>query len=174
MLKLLAPKKTVQNIHEINLDELLAAGIKGVITDLDNTLVETREPYADELVADWFRRLKSAGLKVVIVSNNNYERVAKFSGPLSIPFVHRARKPGGSGFRRSLRLLGLHAHETAVIGDQILTDVLGGNRLGMMTILVQPCSRKGEKIFTRFNRAIEKLAIRRLRKRGLFPREEKR
>ncbi len=174
MLTLFAPKKRVVSFADIDIQALRQAGIRGIITDLDNTLVQSRAPQADANVIAWFERLRAEGFKVVVVSNNNYRRVAKFCAPLSIPFIHAARKPASRGFKKSLKLLGLTAHETAVVGDQILTDVLGGNRLGMYTILVQPCSPHGEALFTKINRRIEKIAIRQMRKKGIFPKEEQR
>jgi HAD superfamily phosphatase (TIGR01668 family) len=168
----LAPKKRVRSIHDIDLRALKKAGIKGIITDLDNTLVKTRATHADQQVTAWFKRLKDEGFKVVIVSNNTYKRVSSFSDPLGIPFVHGARKPTPLGFRKSLEVLGLLPSETAVIGDQILTDVYGGNRLGMYTILVQPVTLEGEKWVTKVNRTFEKFAIRRMRKKGIFPKED--
>ncbi len=172
MLRKFAPKKKVRSIFALDLKALRAAGIKGIITDLDNTLVKTREKLADEQVAAWFRSLQDEGFQVVIVSNNTRRRVGGFSVPLNIPFVHGARKPTSSGFRKALALLGLEARETAVIGDQLLTDVLGGNLLGMYTILVEPCSPEGEKWVTRINRSIEKVVVKRMRKKGIFPRED--
>jgi HAD superfamily phosphatase (TIGR01668 family) len=174
LLTLLAPNKRVNSIYDIDLSALKRAGIRGIITDLDNTLVQTREAHADERLLAWFQLLQAEGFKVVVVSNNRFRRVARFCNPHGIPFVHRARKPAGSGFRRSLKMLATSPHETAVIGDQILTDVFGGNMLGMLTILVRPCSPHGEAVFTRFNRRLEKFAIRQMRKRGLFPKEEQR
>jgi HAD superfamily phosphatase (TIGR01668 family) len=174
LLTLFAPKKRVASFADIDIQALRRAGIRGIITDLDNTLVQSRAPQANAAVIAWFERLQAEGFKVVVVSNNNYRRVAKFCAPLAIPFIHAARKPTSRGFKKSLKLLGLTAHETAVVGDQILTDVLGGNRLGMYTILVQPCSPHGEALFTKINRRIEKIAIRQMRKKGIFPKEEQR
>ncbi len=169
MIRMFVPNQRVQSIYDIDLQALHNAGIRGIITDLDNTLVKTREPIADERVEAWFAKLLTEGFKVVIVSNNSHHRVSRFSHPLEIPYIHKARKPLRTGFRRSLRMLGLEAQQVAMVGDQLLTDVFGGNRMGMYTILVHPVSLEGEKMVTRFNRKIEKVAIRQLRKRGLFP-----
>lgn len=174
MLNMFVPRKRVRSIYDIDLEQLKASGIKGIITDLDNTLVQTRAPYPDEQVAAWFDSLTASGFKVVIVSNNTYRRVSQFSDSLQVPFVYKARKPTSTGFRKSLALLELSAQETAVIGDQILTDVFGGNRLGMFTILVQPVTLEGEKTVTKVNRALEKFAIRRMKKKGIFPAQEPR
>jgi HAD superfamily phosphatase (TIGR01668 family) len=172
LLRKFAPKQKVRSIYAIDLEALRTAGIKGIITDLDNTLVKTREQLADEQVVAWFQFLKDEGFKVVIVSNNTRKRVGGFSMPINIPYIHGARKPTSSGFRKALAVLGLSPQETAVIGDQVLTDVLGGNMLGMYTILVEPCSLEGEKFVTRINRSIEKIVVKRMRKKGIFPRED--
>jgi HAD superfamily phosphatase (TIGR01668 family) len=92
----------------------------------------------------------------------------KFASPLHIPYIHAARKPAAKAFRKALGLLGLAAEHTVVIGDQMLTDVLGGNRMGLYTILVTPISPGDEGMMTRVNRRIERFALVRLRKKGLW------
>ncbi|MNZ80409.1 hypothetical protein D3C78_990410 [compost metagenome] len=120
----------------------------------------------------WLDYVRSRGFQVVIVSNNNETRVGKFANPLNIPFIHAARKPAGKAFRKALGVLGLPAKDTVVIGDQMLTDVLGGNRMGLYTILVTPISPADEGIMTRVNRRIERIALASLRKKGLWYEEE--
>ena len=90
----------------------------------------------------------------MIVSNNNEKRVKAFSDPLGIPFIHKARKPLGAAFKRVNQSNGNNREETVIIGDQLLTDVLGGNRAGFYTILVVPVAQS-DGFFTRFNRAVE-------------------
>jgi hypothetical protein len=168
----LLPHLSVTSIYDIDLDALIKQGVKGIITDLDNTLVGAKAPNATPELTEWLTSVKSLGFKVVIVSNNNYARVNLFSAPLNIPFIHAARKPSTRAFRKALQLLGVAPNETVVIGDQMLTDVLGGKRLGMYTILVSPISLPDEGIFTKLvNRNIEKYALSNLRKKGKHPRE---
>ncbi|QHT60241.1 YqeG family HAD IIIA-type phosphatase [Paenibacillus lycopersici] len=173
MFERLLPQMRVNTIYDINLHALKEQGIIGIITDLDNTLVGAREPLATPELVKWLDDVRDLGFKVVIVSNNHESRVSKFAKPLDIPFVHAARKPANRPFVRALDTLGLPAEKAAVIGDQMMTDVLGGRRMGLFTILVKPIAPKDEGIMTRFNRMIEKIALSRLRKKGLWPEEER-
>lgn len=168
MFERLLPHMRVNTVYEINLDELHARGVRGIITDLDNTLVGAKEALATPELVQWLDYVRSRGFQVVIVSNNNETRVGKFAAPLNIPYIHAARKPAGKSFKRALSLLRLAPEETVVIGDQMLTDVLGGNRMGLYTILVTPIAPADEGIMTRVNRRIERIALVRLRKKGLW------
>lgn len=168
MLRRLVPRLRVQSIHQIDFKMLQQQGIHGIITDLDNTLVGAKQPLATPELLGWLEQAREHGFKIVIISNNNYERVRKFAEPLDIPFVHRARKPAVGSFKRAIQLLGLPASETAMIGDQMFTDVLGGGRVGVFTILVQPISPADEGVPTRINRVLERIALRRLRKKGAW------
>ncbi|MGG1638522.1 hypothetical protein BK120_24210 [Paenibacillus sp. FSL A5-0031] len=168
MFERLLPHMRVNTVYEINLDELHARGVRGIITDLDNTLVGAKEALATPELVQWLDYVRSRGFQVVIVSNNNETRVGKFAAPLNIPYIHAARKPAGKSFKRALSVLRLAPEETVVIGDQMLTDVLGGNRMGLYTILVTPIAPADEGIMTRVNRRIERIALVRLRKKGLW------
>ncbi len=152
----LVPKSTADSIHDIDLENLRNHGITGIITDLDNTLVGSRIAYATPEVEHWLELAKQAGFKVVIVSNNHKSRVSKFAEPLRIPFIYSAGKPTLSSFRKAMRTMGTSPSQTAMIGDQLFTDVFGGNRLGLFTILVNPVSRSEEALPTRINRIFEK------------------
>ena len=140
MFERLLPQMRVNTIYNIDLLALKEQGMKGIITDLDNTLVGAREALATPELVKWLDDVRELGFKVVIVSNNNRTRVSKFAEPLGIPFVHAARKPANGAFHKALAVLGLPAEQTAVIGDQMLTDVLGGCRMSLYTILVRPIS----------------------------------
>jgi hypothetical protein len=164
LLKKLVPKLQVNSIYDIDLNGIWQSGIRGIITDLDNTLVGAKDPSATPELLDWLKLVQEAGFKVVIVSNNHRIRVETFAQPLAIPFIFRAKKPTRSPFLRALKLMGLTPRQTMVIGDQMLTDVLGGNRMGLYTVLVQPISRKDESFVTRINRKVEKLALSLLKK----------
>jgi HAD superfamily phosphatase (TIGR01668 family) len=115
--------------------------------------------------------MKEHGIQVTVVSNNNEQRVKDFADPLGIPFIHSARKPLVRAFKRALTKMNLRAEEVVVIGDQLLTDVLGGNRVGLHTILVVPVART-DGFMTRFNRKIERRIMRNMKKKGLINWEE--
>lgn len=159
MLQNLVPMLSVRTIYDIDLDQIWNLGIRGIITDLDNTLVGAKDPLATPELIEWLKKLNDRGFKVVIVSNNHRNRVTAFAQPIGVQFIYRARKPTNVSFHRAMKLLDTGVKQTAVIGDQMLTDVLGGNRMGLYTILVQPISIRDEGFFTKVNRRIEKLAL---------------
>lgn len=167
MLKKFLPSEYVKDIFQINPDDLKARGIKGIITDLDNTLVEWDRPYATPELIDWFEQMKQHNIKITIVSNNNEKRVKAFSDPLGLQFIHKARKPLVSAFRKAIQTMDTKREETVIIGDQLLTDILGGNRAGFYTILVVPVA-KSDGFFTRFNRAIERRIMSNFKRNGLI------
>lgn len=172
MIEVFLPKLKVRSIYDIPLDELYAQGIRGVITDLDNTLVGAKTPLATEALVKWLATVKEKGIRVVIVSNNDDSRVGKFALPLSLPYIHAARKPAQRAFRQALNMLELEPQQTLMIGDQMMTDVLGGNRMGLYTVLVAPIAPHEEGLGTKINRRLERIAIARLRRRGLWQEEE--
>lgn len=168
MLTKLIPKKSVSSIYEIDVQALWDTGVRGIITDLDNTLVGAKNPQATPELIEWLKRLQQVGFKIVIVSNNNRLRVSTFSKPLSIPYISHARKPGNTAFLKAMQMMELRPEQAVVIGDQMLTDVLGGNRLGLYTILVRPIELKDEGFFTKINRRIEKAALSWMKRKGLM------
>ncbi|QWU17651.1 hypothetical protein SAMN04487895_10546 [Paenibacillus sophorae] len=172
MFESLVPKLRVNTVFDINLEDLYLKGYRGIITDLDNTLVGAKAPLATPELVLWFDKVKQHGFKLVIVSNNNMNRVSRFAAPLNIEFVHGARKPTNAPFHKAMKLMNLEPEMTIVVGDQMLTDVYGGNRLGLFTVLVLPISPEDEGLGTRINRRIEQIALTRLRKQGLWHEEE--
>lgn len=167
MLKTFLPNEYVKTIFDITPEFLQERNIKGIITDLDNTLVEWNRPLATPKVKKWFETMKKHGIRIVIVSNNHKKRVYEFAHPLGIPFVYKAQKPRGKSFRKALHLLKLPKEEVVVIGDQLLTDIFGGNRYGLFTILVVPVTQSDGWI-TKFNRMIERRILKWFEKKGLL------
>ncbi|WP_208590096.1 YqeG family HAD IIIA-type phosphatase [Gracilibacillus suaedae] len=172
MLKKFLPNEHVQRVLDITPAKLRDMGIKGVITDLDNTLVAWNVKDATPEVIEWFKEMKENDIKVTIISNNDEERVSVFSEPLEAPYVYSARKPLVRAFNRTAKQMGLPKEEIVVIGDQLLTDVLGGNFAGYHTILVVPIVETDGKI-TRFNRMIERRILNWMRRKGMITWEEK-
>lgn len=171
MLKYFLPDEHVKSILDISPEHLKAKGIKGIITDLDNTLVEWDRPNATPQLIQWFENMREQQIFVTIVSNNHENRVKSFSDPLGIPFIHEARKPLGRAFRKAILQMKLKKEETVVIGDQLLTDVLGGNRNGFHTILVVPVAQT-DGFATRVNRLIERRILNWFRKKGMIQWED--
>ncbi|AZU63406.1 YqeG family HAD IIIA-type phosphatase [Neobacillus mesonae] len=171
MLKQFLPNEHFKSVLEISPEQLKARGIKGIITDLDNTLVEWDRPSATPQLVQWFEEIKKHDILVTIVSNNNEQRVKAFADPLKIPFIFRARKPMSRAFNQASRQMGIKKEETVVIGDQLLTDVLGGNRSGFQTILVVPVAQT-DGLATKFNRFVERRIMNWFRKKGMLQWED--
>lgn len=172
MFQRLLPDQIVNTVFDIDLNALRARGVRGIITDLDNTLVSAHTKAATPELKAWLEKVHKDGFRVVILSNNNETRVSTFAKPLGIPYIPAARKPFGGAFRRALGLLKMEADQVVVVGDQMLTDVLGGRRMGLHTILVTPIAPGEEGWGTQINRRIERIALSRLRKQGLWPKKE--
>lgn len=172
LLEKFAPDLFVKSIYHIDLEELKKRGITTIITDLDNTLIAAKSKEYTPKLIKWLDDLQETGFKVIIVSNNNQTRVSEFAEPLTVPYIHRARKPVKTSFQKALEKLNSNPKETVVIGDQLLTDIYGGNRMGLYTILVNPISNV-EGLGTKINRSIERILIPKMRKRGLLAWEEK-
>lgn len=152
----LKPDLFLKSIYDLDTSLLKEKGIKAIIVDIDNTLVSWDTRLPDEKVAGLVYRLADEGFKVCILSNNTRKRVEEFNKDLQLPAIHKAAKPSKGSFRRAMKLMDSTPDNTAVIGDQLFTDVLGGRRLGLFTVLVAPISDK-EFIWTRFIRKLEKL-----------------
>jgi len=149
------PSLAVKEIKDITVDILNKNNIKGLILDIDNTLVPNHVEEADEAAVEWIEKIKAAGFKVCIVSNASRKRVVKFNEKLRLYALHRALKPGTRAFEKAGRMMDLKNENIAVIGDQIFTDVYGGNRAGMFTILVQPIDKR-EGLLVRLKRVLER------------------
>lgn len=165
LIGLLCPSAWAASIYAVDLDDLRRRGIRGLIFDLDNTLIPWRDPDPPPKLVTWFAGLRRRGFAVTIVSNNGGRRVELFSAALGVPALARASKPRRRGFRQAMELMGTSPAATAVIGDQLFTDVLGGNRLRAYTVLVTPVSRR-EFVGTMLVRRLEALVLARLRRRG--------
>ncbi|MFZ5966240.1 MAG: YqeG family HAD IIIA-type phosphatase [Bacillota bacterium] len=142
MLNLLKPKQYEPSIFHIDLRVLKEKNIRGVIIDIDDTLVEWHKKYASEKAKAWLKSLENEGFKVCLVSNNTEDRVVTFNEQLKLPAIHRAVKPRGAAFMKAMSWMNTTPDTTAVIGDQMFTDILGGNRMKLYTILVVPTSQE--------------------------------
>lgn len=149
------PKLMLDNVKEITHELLVSNNIKGLILDIDNTLVPNHVAEVDDDTLAWIDKIKASGIKLCIVSNGAKKRVVKFNDKLKLDAVHRALKPRAGAFEKARRIMGLESRNIAVIGDQIFTDVYGGNKAGMFTILVKPIDKR-EGMFVRLKRIPEK------------------
>ncbi|MBQ3409554.1 MAG: YqeG family HAD IIIA-type phosphatase [Clostridia bacterium] len=152
------PNLYCKNVMAITIDVLQKNNIKGLILDVDNTLIDI-DRNMDPGVKDWICELKNNNIKLCIVSNSNkIDKVKKVSETLDIPYFYFAKKPFKSGFLKAKDLMKLECENIAAVGDQIMTDVMGANRCKMFSILVEPISEK-DIFITKIKRPIEKLII---------------
>lgn len=153
----LRPDHYVEKVSHVDSAALKAAGIKLMILDMDNTLLPWQSMVIGEDVREWIANAKSAGMKLTILSNTHHpRRLTQIAGELGVPSIPHALKPRGKGFRKAAESAGCEPRNAAVVGDQLLTDILGGNRAGMTTILVKPIHKR-EFIGTKVSRMIERL-----------------
>lgn len=139
---ILYPKAHFQNVREIKLDFLKKNKIKALILDVDNTLIDF-DKNLEEGTEEWAEELKNNGIKLYILSNSNKkEKVKKVAETLKIEYEFFAKKPLKSGFIKVQKKLKENPENIGVVGDQIFTDVIGGNRCKMFSILVEPIAQK--------------------------------
>lgn len=158
------PTIDVRGVCDITLELLGRLGVRALILDVDNTLTTHDNPVPSQGVREWLAEMGQAGIPMMIVSNNHYERVKPFAQLLGLPFVEDGRKPLSSGMSRAAQSMGVSPREIAVVGDQIFTDILGGNLFGAKTILVQPIELE-DKPFFKCKRFLEKGVLRRYQRR---------
>ncbi|MBQ8003297.1 MAG: YqeG family HAD IIIA-type phosphatase [Clostridia bacterium] len=164
MMKNFYPDLYVENISSITASMLSKMGMEAVVLDVDNTLVPHNDPNPTAEVTAFLENMRAGGIKICVVSNNRYERVKPFCDAIGVEyFVHDALKPRAYGYEKAGEIMGVEREKTAAIGDQIFTDVWGGNRAGCFTIMVKPIDVKSENIFIKFKRLLEKPFIKRLR-----------
>jgi uncharacterized protein len=156
---MLGPDRFAPRLHDVAHEELEAAGIRGLIIDLDNTLLGFRETELAREHLDWVARAHDRGFRIAMLSNNFSERVNSLAAQLNVACFPNALKPLPFGFLRAKRCLQLHRREIAVVGDQLFTDVLGGKLCGHYTILTEPIELKDFAV-TRVFRFFERLMLR--------------
>lgn len=158
MLRLLRPDLYLDSIYSLDFEFLEQNNIKGLLIDLDNTLLPWDCLNISKKLKAWIENCKARGLSLCIVSNNRARRINECARQLEIPAVIGAIKPSKKAFLKGLDILGIKKSQAAVIGDQIFTDVLGAKRMGMLAILVKPVSKK-EFIWTKLMRGVESIIL---------------
>jgi HAD superfamily phosphatase (TIGR01668 family) len=137
---LLEPDLYYSSVAAVDVDDLVRRGVTALLIDLDNTLLPRDTSRFTRDALEFAARVLDGGMRACLVSNNWHERVHTAAEELGFELVPRALKPLPFAFRKGLRILGATASESAVIGDQLFTDVLGGNLIGSTTVLVRPLS----------------------------------
>ena len=143
MCSFLYPGEYLDSTYRIDFDKLYKNGYRGVIFDIDNTLVPHGAP-ADEQAISLFAHLNELGFSCMLLSNNKEPRVKPFAETVGAQYLYKAGKPKTSGYRRAMQQLGTDTTNTLFVGDQIFTDVMGANLAGIRTILVKPIHPKEE------------------------------
>ncbi len=156
-----------RSIYNIDYEALKKRGIKCLIFDLDNTISPINVPVPDKEVKDLFAELNYLGFKIIILSNSKKARVEPFKEKLNVDSSYHSHKPFKKKYKKILRIYDFKDTEIACIGDQLLTDIYGANRMSFLSILVNPMSNE-EYLPTRINRTLEKAIFKILAKRGLF------
>ncbi len=156
-----------KSIYTVDYNKLKNNGIKCILFDLDNTIVPYNEKTPSKKTIDLFKKLKDLEFKIIIFSNSGKNRLKNFKDALDVDCCPRAFKPSTKKFIKIMQEFSFNESEVVIIGDQIMTDVLGGNLSGITTILTNPISKK-DFVFTKINRLREKIVIKKLSKLDLF------
>lgn len=143
MLKRFYPDNETGSSYEIDYEMLYEKGYRGIIYDVDNTLVPHGAP-ADERALALFERLREIGFQTVLLSNNKEPRVKNFAEQVGSKYIFKANKPSKSGYEKAMELMGTTKDNTLFVGDQLFTDVWGAKRTGIETYLVKPIHPKEE------------------------------
>jgi uncharacterized protein len=163
--KLVTPDGYSHSALDIDLTSLKQSGITTLFIDLDNTLISYAETEPTPAIEAFFEQIKKLGFLVLIVSNNHEPRVSHFANLLQVPYLHSATKPLRRGFQKAQRIIGVkNPKAICLIGDQVMTDLIGGKRMGYQVILVDAIDRTSENWFTKHNRLWEKKVLNHLHK----------
>lgn len=167
MLERFFPDEYVDSAYGIPFEELYRKGYRGIIFDVDNTLVPHGAP-ADARSIGLFERLRAMGFSTCILSNNKEPRVAPFAGQVKSPYIFKGRKPSVKGYERAMEVMGTGRENTLFIGDQLFTDVWGARRTGLYSILTKPMGPH-EEIQIVFKRYLEAVVLRAYKKQRQKP-----
>lgn len=157
MLECFYPDCYMKSAYEIDYQGYYDAGYRGIIFDIDNTLVEHGAP-ADKRSIALFQQLKNMGFGLLLLSNNKEPRVKSFNDAVGAQYIYKAGKPARSGYERAMELLGTRKETTLFVGDQLFTDIWGARNAGIYSVLVQPIDKK-EEIQIVLKRYLEKIVL---------------
>ncbi|MBR4223337.1 MAG: YqeG family HAD IIIA-type phosphatase [Oscillospiraceae bacterium] len=149
------PTRAYKTILSVTPDVLREMGVRAIILDIDNTCAYHDDPVPIDGLMDWLDDMRSAGIKMMIVSNNHPPRVEPFAKLLGMGYVSDGAKPLTKGYKEAVKKMGVDRSETVTIGDQLFTDILGAKLFGIKSILVAPIQHE-KTIFFKIKRALEK------------------
>jgi len=164
MFKKFYPDDYLSSTYVINFEKEYENGIRGLIFDIDNTLVEHGAD-ADERAIKLFERLKKIGFNICLISNNQKERVERFNKDVNVNYIYNAHKPSTKNYKKAMQIMNTNKETTLFVGDQLFTDVYGARRTGIKSYLVQPISPK-EEIQIVLKRYLEKIVLHFYKKRN--------
>lgn len=162
---LLVPDFIFETFDGVTVDFLREQGICALLIDIDNTLAPYEQAEPDERIRTWFDGLHKADIRASLISNNHADRVELFNRTLGLPAYPDSGKPRGKTLRLAMEKMGSTRENTAVLGDQLLTDAMAGHLLGLRALIVPPIKDK-RTLFFRFKRWLEKPYIKKYHKRG--------
>ena len=151
------PDRYVASTYIIDFESLFEQGYRGLIFDIDNTLVPHGEP-ADERAVRLFERLKRIGFSCCLISNNQEPRVRKFNERIQVAYVYNAHKPSTKNYRKAMEIMGTDSDTTVFVGDQLFTDVWGARRVGIVSYLTRPIHPR-EEIQIVLKRVLERIVL---------------
>lgn len=157
MLEKFYPDEYLDSTYEIDFEQRYRQGYRGVLFDIDNTLVPHGEP-ADDRAKKLFAKLRSLGMEYCLISNNQLPRVEPFAREVQAHFIENAHKPSRKSYERAMEQMGTDRKNTLFVGDQLFTDVYGAKRTGIRSILVKPIHPK-EEIQIVLKRHLEKIVL---------------
>lgn len=155
----MTPDYMFGSYREISPEFLRERGIRFLLVDIDNTLAPYEQAEPDEPLVAWLENLKADGVRIALVSNNDRERVERFNATLGLDAYPKSGKPGKKTLLLAMERMGARRENTAVLGDQLLTDACAGQKLGLPAIIVPPIRDK-RNLFFRFKRFLERPFIR--------------
>lgn len=157
MLKRFYPSECADSAYSIDYKGLYHSGYRGLLFDIDNTLVEHGADANDKAI-HLMKELKEIGFQVCLMSNNKEERVKRFNKVIQVYSIHDAHKPSRKNYYKAMKLIGSKPKNTVFIGDQLFTDIYGANRAGIKTYFVKPIG-PNEEIQIKFKRYLERIAL---------------
>ena len=161
----LLPDYIFKTYRDVTPEFLSSKGIKALLIDIDNTLAPYEMPEPDDNIRAWFKSLADNGIKATLVSNNDRERVELFNSTLGLPAYYKSGKPFAKNLKRAMAAMGSDKSNTAMLGDQLLTDAAAGKHIGLCAIIVPPIKDKTN-LFFRSKRFLERPFIREFAKQN--------
>lgn len=157
MVKHFYPDNIADSAYVINYKELYKKGYRGLLFDIDNTLVEHGAD-ANEAAMKLMNQLREIGFSICLISNNKKERVTRFNKDINALYIYDAKKPSSKNYKRAMKLMKTNINNTVFIGDQLFTDVYGAKRIGMKNYFVKPIGKK-EEIQIVIKRYLERIVL---------------